>query len=459
MPREHVDELYTAYLDGTLTEAQGREVQAHLDACPRCAAGLEEIRALVLELQALPETPAPAQFAAGVRARLGAQRPPRRRWLLPVFATGSVALAASLMLLIAHPNVTPPQQQAALPPRPTPVVTPAPSRLPAAPKTLPGPEPRIAIADARQMLNAIKQAPAPSTPVTPTPSMHVTTHPPQVVAAVPSPTAVASPSPPVMADRTQVAMARPSLSAKSIDTNGAAVSTLDKPDGAFTTQTDGRVDTDHVAQGTLAPQGAPSAQSEAATAAAPTVVYGDVPKSLTLDAAVIDKAALAPAKPQLALTVDAPAQGALVFRARDAQATLTVTPMPSLRSQAMRGVAKDAVPAHEARVERATLANGGMVLATVFTRNTAESYYLIVPDNGKRRTQMTLRAGKQAVLPVLRDIANAVGQFLLCPSRFAEHEDTLAAATAAPLDALRKLATQAHYALQTDGPVITVTPE
>ncbi len=115
--RSHVDEHYTAYLEGTLPESLRQQVEAHLSACPRCAAELAALRLLVADLRAMPRETPPVPLAAGVRARLAARQQPRPSFLRwPAFA-GGVAVIAVLLLLICL-RVIPRQQTrvAALPP-------------------------------------------------------------------------------------------------------------------------------------------------------------------------------------------------------------------------------------------------------------------------------------------------------------------------------------------------------
>ncbi|MHB9132018.1 MAG: anti-sigma factor family protein [Armatimonadota bacterium] len=105
MSRTHVDEYYTAYLEGSLPEDLRQAVETHLRNCPQCAAELDEVRAMVACLQDLPAVPVPDGFAAGVRARL--PRPVERRpvfWRGPLLAGGLLASAAVAVLLVLQVN-------------------------------------------------------------------------------------------------------------------------------------------------------------------------------------------------------------------------------------------------------------------------------------------------------------------------------------------------------------------
>jgi anti-sigma factor RsiW len=106
--------LLSPLMDGELPADQAAAVQAHLQHCAACAAGLSVLQALQAGLRAHPPVPPDlAPLAARVRAGLP-QRPAARPaaasrgplWLWPALGTGLVAaLAASaLTLLLAHPG-------------------------------------------------------------------------------------------------------------------------------------------------------------------------------------------------------------------------------------------------------------------------------------------------------------------------------------------------------------------
>jgi len=114
MKAAHVAEYYTAYLEGSLPQALREEVARHLESCPQCAAELEEMRALVATLRAMPEMPLPADFAAGVQARLANRRRPARSWFLrlPALAGGTLtAVVLALAILYARPYLFAPSSQ------------------------------------------------------------------------------------------------------------------------------------------------------------------------------------------------------------------------------------------------------------------------------------------------------------------------------------------------------------
>ena len=55
--------LLSAYLDGEVTAPESRTVEEHLSECGACASELEELRAIVAVLRALPDLPVPRSFA------------------------------------------------------------------------------------------------------------------------------------------------------------------------------------------------------------------------------------------------------------------------------------------------------------------------------------------------------------------------------------------------------------
>lgn len=98
---EHVREHLSPFLDGELTAPDRAAVEAHLQACPECAAHLEELATLDALARDLP-APAPADgfeaFPARVRARIAAHgRRPRR---IPAWG---LAAAAALLLAVITP--------------------------------------------------------------------------------------------------------------------------------------------------------------------------------------------------------------------------------------------------------------------------------------------------------------------------------------------------------------------
>jgi anti-sigma factor RsiW len=108
----HPDEfLLHEYLDGELTEAAGRELEAHLAACPACQARLDELTRLFTLLDVVPELTLSADLSRLILEKL---RPETGRLVwpgrLPSWAqlalAGQIALAL-LMLALLWPLASP----------------------------------------------------------------------------------------------------------------------------------------------------------------------------------------------------------------------------------------------------------------------------------------------------------------------------------------------------------------
>ncbi len=94
------DSTLDGYLDSALPPARRAEVDSHLAACRECAARLDQMRALFIALDSLPESPLERDLAAGVLSIIRTSglnpRPPRQ--LAPILralvaAQGLLALA------------------------------------------------------------------------------------------------------------------------------------------------------------------------------------------------------------------------------------------------------------------------------------------------------------------------------------------------------------------------------
>lgn len=106
----HVSEELTALLDGALAPGEERAVRSHLAECPRCRAEEARLRGAVALLGALPPAPPPSpSFAAGLEARLAAERGRgpgllerlvgrRFRLALPVAAAAAAAVVAGVTI-------------------------------------------------------------------------------------------------------------------------------------------------------------------------------------------------------------------------------------------------------------------------------------------------------------------------------------------------------------------------
>lgn len=105
------EEIY-AHLEGGLDPAASQEIERHLAACPACRACLEQRRLIQQAAESLPPIPVPADFAAGILARLepgedaALPRLSLRGWLAATFAgAGTFGLALVLLALFSGHNL------------------------------------------------------------------------------------------------------------------------------------------------------------------------------------------------------------------------------------------------------------------------------------------------------------------------------------------------------------------
>lgn len=76
-------ELLSARLDGALTEAEERELKAHLTSCPACREAEAQLAALQSAFAELEDPPAPEGFARDVMDRVRASEPEKK--VVPLF--------------------------------------------------------------------------------------------------------------------------------------------------------------------------------------------------------------------------------------------------------------------------------------------------------------------------------------------------------------------------------------
>jgi len=101
------EEELSASVDGRLSNRQRERVEAHLQSCADCRRKLEELRFLVAELRALPETKAPRSFAlspemaAATRREAIRERHEERTAARRIYLGLSGATVAAAILLIA----------------------------------------------------------------------------------------------------------------------------------------------------------------------------------------------------------------------------------------------------------------------------------------------------------------------------------------------------------------------
>ena len=86
------EEELSAYLDGRLSAAESARLDGHLSACEPCRRHLEELRAVVEGLRAVPSVPAPRSFALRQEQVEAPQRP-------VVWAFGPAGAAAAALLV------------------------------------------------------------------------------------------------------------------------------------------------------------------------------------------------------------------------------------------------------------------------------------------------------------------------------------------------------------------------
>ena len=100
MAQKHIAELYSSYLDGTLSESQRIRCEAHLQACASCTQGLAEMRLLLTHIGELPEVTVPDGLVAAIQQQRPANIPAQRFWRAPIFAGSALAAAAVLLLVM-----------------------------------------------------------------------------------------------------------------------------------------------------------------------------------------------------------------------------------------------------------------------------------------------------------------------------------------------------------------------
>jgi Putative zinc-finger len=93
-------ERLSAAADGDLPPAEAQAVRAHVDACPRCAPAMAELRMMVTATHALDAPEPPPTLWAAIEG--GLERQERRSWLAwRPFSVGALAGAFAVVLLAA----------------------------------------------------------------------------------------------------------------------------------------------------------------------------------------------------------------------------------------------------------------------------------------------------------------------------------------------------------------------
>jgi len=92
-----VEEQLSSYIDGMLPEEKKREIEEHLNKCPRCREKLTQLQTLVAELKELPSLDPPADLVP--KALMEYQNRRRKRVFSPVRRQVIAACLAGLLLL------------------------------------------------------------------------------------------------------------------------------------------------------------------------------------------------------------------------------------------------------------------------------------------------------------------------------------------------------------------------
>ena len=102
---EHLGPALAAYAAGDVAADERARIERHLAECLECRETAAEFRALLDELAATAPVPpdiAWPRYRAELRARLAARRAPswRARWLRPIPAAATAAVAAALVITV-----------------------------------------------------------------------------------------------------------------------------------------------------------------------------------------------------------------------------------------------------------------------------------------------------------------------------------------------------------------------
>src|ERR1051326_2653017 len=82
-PHAKLQELLTLSAAGLLEPGEERQVREHIQECPECAARLDSMAELAVELRALPAPPVPVHVVARVNAEMAAYADRRESaWLV-----------------------------------------------------------------------------------------------------------------------------------------------------------------------------------------------------------------------------------------------------------------------------------------------------------------------------------------------------------------------------------------
>lgn len=477
MKRAHVDELYTAYLDGTLPDTMRQQVDEHLHVCPACARGLEETRQLVADLQLMSAVPVPSEFVAGVRARVQAlPTRPARPWLRPVLAWGSLAAAASIALIFSRFS-TPPSGTVAQTPRTTATqrIAPATKNAPMVPKSDTMVKPKAPAIAAVPKIAAGRPVPAPRFAVPPTKGMkrHRIQRDETATADIFANTAQ-------QPARIEIAMAPPLPTRAVLSEGFAGVNTrwqrtqAGDPGPAGITATAGMPETPE--NTTIMSAGAGNTAGPAPAPTTPpatngTTIMADKAAPLAVPFGVgaaknDDTSAITPPERMMLMSkaiqsqaVQNTAHGSLTAEVQGSQLLLQVVAKPASQLTLQYADAPTAtaqqvlLPAtrNEVTVTLPALPDGATLAVAVGQKDA--QYVLVVPGRPVEDGDMTTRPMPQT----LQALANAANAYLLCPQDFAARPVTPLARGLAPLAALQQLAHDAGYQFEYRPPWVNIT--
>ena len=92
--------MISSYVDSALTDTDMEKIKFHISLCDVCAQEIDEIRAVVGVLRAMPTVPAPRSFAIPVPTRSWVPEP-SRPWWSPAPLVGLRAAAAGAAIALA----------------------------------------------------------------------------------------------------------------------------------------------------------------------------------------------------------------------------------------------------------------------------------------------------------------------------------------------------------------------
>ena len=103
----HPSELLPWHVNGTLSDAECRQVDAHLSGCPQCTeeiAALKRLRTHVKDIESQGESPGElglARLKRRIRSEtMSTGSPSPRRWLMPALAAAAIVIVAQAGMML-----------------------------------------------------------------------------------------------------------------------------------------------------------------------------------------------------------------------------------------------------------------------------------------------------------------------------------------------------------------------